>query len=186
MNLRILIADDEPIIRMGLKSMLQEMGHSVTAASNGREALRMARNRLFDLAILDVKMPFTDGLQAAKVLSGEHGLPIILLTAYSEQDLIERASELPIQGYLVKPVQTGQLAAAIAVALKRSADVQHMAAQTAALGQALEERKVIERAKGKLMAGGMSEAQAHRAIQRRARERRESMVQVARRLLNEG
>ncbi|MFW6183342.1 MAG: ANTAR domain-containing response regulator [Chloroflexota bacterium] len=178
MNLRILIADDEPIIRMGLKSMLQEMGHSVTAASNGREALRMARNRVFDLAILDVKMPYTDGLQAAKVLSTKHGLPIILLTAYSERDLIEQASELPIQSYLVKPVQTRQLAAAIAVAHKRHADA-------AERGQELEARKVIERAKGKLMAGGMSEAQAHRAIQRRAREQRRSMVEIARRLLDD-
>src|SRR5690606_7084201 len=113
MNLRILIADNEPIIRMGLKAMLQEMGHSVTAANNGREALRMARNHNFDLAILDVKMPFTDGLQAAATLSRESPLPIILLTAFSERDLVEKASDLPIQGYLVKPVQPGQLAAAI-------------------------------------------------------------------------
>lgn len=185
MNLRILIADDEPIIRMGLKAMLQEMGHSVTAASNGREALRLARHHLFDLAILDVKMPYTDGLQAAKTLSRKHALPIILLTAYSEQDLIERASDLPIQGYLVKPVQQGQLAAAIAVARKRFADAESRAAATEALSQELEERKLIERAKGKLMAAGMSEDDAHRAIQRAAREKRVSMVAMARRLLEE-
>lgn len=186
MNLRILIADDEPIIRMGLKAMLQEMGHSVEAASNGREALRMARNHRFDLAILDVKMPFTDGLQAASTLGRENPLPILLLTAFSEQDLIERASDLPIQGYLVKPVQPGQLTAAISVAIKRFADSQQERSRSAQLQETLEERKIIERAKGKLMAEGLSEEEAHRTLQHHAREARQTMVQIARMVLKEG
>ena len=102
--MRILIAEDESIIRMGLKSMLQEMGHEVFAAADGREALQLARHYLPDLAILDIKMPKTDGLQAAKTLARTQPMPILLLTAFSQQDLVDQATELPIQGYLVKPI----------------------------------------------------------------------------------
>ncbi|VAW43214.1 hypothetical protein MNBD_CHLOROFLEXI01-3636, partial [hydrothermal vent metagenome] len=103
--MRILIADDESIIRMGLKSILQELGHEVLTAVNGREALEMARRHHPDLAILDIKMPYTDGLQAAKVLARSQPLPILLLTAFSEQDLIDKATDLPIHGYLIKPIK---------------------------------------------------------------------------------
>ena len=95
--------------------MLQEMGHEVYAAANGREALQMARHHDPQLAILDIKMPFTDGLEAARVLARTQPLPILLLTAFSQQDLIEEAVGLPIQGYLVKPIKPEELAAAIAV-----------------------------------------------------------------------
>ena len=127
--MRILIADDESIIRMGLKSILQELGHEVLAATNGREALEMARRHRPDLAIFDIKMPFTDGLQAAKALSRTHPMPILLLTAFSEQDLIDKATDLPIHGYLIKPIKPEELAAAIAVAHKRFADNQALAAK---------------------------------------------------------
>lgn len=182
--MKILIADDEPIIRMGLKAMLQEMGHAVTAASNGREALRLIRRRSFDLAILDIKMPYTDGLQAAKTLARTAPLPIVLLTAFSEKDLVEKASDLPIHGYLVKPVQPGQLSAAIAVAHKRFAEAQASRTQNEELAQKLEERKLIDRAKGRLMAGGLDEEEAYRAIQRRARQSGRSMQEVAQAILN--
>lgn len=182
--MRILIADDEPIIRMGLKAMLQEMGHTVTAAGNGREALRLVRRHPFDLAILDIKMPYTDGLQAAQTLARTAPLPIVLLTAFSEKDLVEEASDLPIHGYLVKPVQPGQLSAAIAVARKRFAEAQASRAQSEALAQKLEERKLINRAKGRLMAGGLGEEEAYRAIQRRARQTRRSMEEVAQEILD--
>ena len=122
--MHILVADDEPIIRLGLRSMLEERGHSVTTATQGQEAVQMAHHQDFDLAVLDIKMPYTDGLQAAKTLNKISPMPIILLTAYSEQDLIERASDLPIHGYLVKPVRKEQLSAAIAVACKRFSDAQ--------------------------------------------------------------
>lgn len=180
----ILIADDEPIIRMGLKAMLQEMGHRVTAARNGREALRLARRQPFDLAILDIKMPYTDGLEAARTLARTSPLPVLLLTAFSEQDLIEEASDLPIQGYLVKPVQIGQLAAAIAVARKRFIDRQAQRKRAQALELELEHRKVIERAKGKLMLGGLSEDAAYRAIQRQARKAQRPMHEVAQEILD--
>ena len=170
--MRILIADDESIIRMGLKSMLTDLGHEVFAAVNGREALQMARRYNPDLAILDIKMPFTDGLQAAKTLSQKQPLPILILTAYSESDLVEQASDLPIHGYLIKPVDPDSLKAAIAIAHKRFEDSLSIAAKAERLEKALEERKLIDRAKGKLMKTGLDEEEAYRAIQRHARNNR--------------
>ncbi len=182
--MEILIADDEPIIRMGLKAMLQEMGHQVTAARNGQEALRLARRQPFDLAILDIKMPHTDGLQAARTLARIAPLPVILLTAFSERDLVEEAADLPIQGYLVKPVQPGQLLAAIAVAHKRFAEQAQSRERLQAVEQELAHRKLIERAKGRLMAGGLSEEQAYQAMQRQARQARRPMHEVAQAILD--
>jgi len=185
MTLNILIADDEPIIRMGLKAMLRELGHSVTTAANGREALRMTRRRSFDVAIFDIKMPYTDGLQAAETLARTAPLPIIILTAYSEQDLIEEASDLPIHGYLVKPVQTEQLAAAIAVARKRFAEAESRRMHANTLQQKLEQQKVIDRAKSKLIESGLSEEEAYRKLQRRARSERRPMHEIAAKILKD-
>ncbi|MCP4423150.1 MAG: response regulator [Chloroflexi bacterium] len=181
--MRILIADDESIIRMGLKAMLREMGHEVIAAVNGREALKLARSHRPDLAILDIKMPYTDGLQAAKTLSRTQPLPILLLTAFSEGDLIEKATDLPIHGYLIKPIKPEELTAAIAVARKRFEESQQLAKQTVKLETALEDRKLIERAKGKLMETGLTEAEAYQALQAYARQNQRTIVQVARALL---
>jgi response regulator NasT len=177
--MRILIADDESIIRLGLKAMLNEMGHEVLAASNGREALQMAQHHQLDLAILDIKMPFTDGLQAAKALARTQPMPILLLTAFSEQDLIEQAADLPIQGYLIKPIKAEELTAAITVATRRFADAQTLQQRADQLEDELLTRKLIDRAKGKLMATGLSEEEAYQAIQQRARSNRQSMRQVA-------
>lgn len=177
--MQILIADDESIIRMGLKAMLQEMGHEVITAVNGREALEMVRRHQPDLAILDIKMPLTDGLQAAKTLGRTAPMPILLLTAFSEQDLIEKASDLPIQGYLTKPVKPADLAAAITIARKRFEETQALAQRTAQLEETLETRKLVDRAKGKLMATGLSEEEAHQHIHQRARNGRLSIRDVA-------
>jgi two-component system, response regulator PdtaR len=179
----ILIAEDESVIRLGLKAMLQEMGHEVVMAANGREALEQARRQLPDLAILDIKMPLTNGLQVAETLSRTRPLPILLLTAFSEQDLIEKASELPIHGYLIKPIQAADLAAAIAVAQKRFAERQALLQQTARLEESLETRKLLDRAKSQLMANGMSEAEAHDHLQQQARQSRQSLRQVCEQLL---
>jgi response regulator NasT len=180
MNLSILIADDEPIIRLGLKSMLQQLGHRVTAASNGREALRLARRQRFDLAIFDIKMPYTDGLQAAETLQRVAPLPVIFLTAYSEADLIAQATDLSVHGYLVKPVQMEQLAATIAVARKRFAEQQAAVETNAQLSRQLAERKLVARAKGRLMTDrGLSEEEAYRWLQHQARDSRRSLVEVA-------
>lgn len=181
--MRILIADDESIIRMGLKSMLQELGHEVYAATNGREALQMARSHAPDLAILDIKMPYTDGLQAAQTLSRTQPMPVLLLTAFSEQELIEKATDLPIQGYLIKPVQPADLAAAIAVAVKRFGEAQTLAARSTALEEQLAARKVIDQAKGKLMQSGLSEEEAYRMVQKHARNNRQSMLEAAQAIL---
>ena len=177
--MRILIADDESIIRMGLKSILQEQGHEVMAATNGREALEMARRHRPELAILDIKMPFTDGLQAAKTLARTQPMPILLLTAFSEQDLIDKASDLPIQGYLLKPVEPGALAAAISVAVKRFQDSQALKKEADKLADALETRKLLDKAKARLMATGLSEDEAYKAIQKQARNGRISLRAVA-------
>ena len=177
MGLEILVVDDEALIRMGLRAMLEEMGHRATLAADGREALRLARERMFDLAILDIKMPKTDGLQAAEALGRHTPLPVIFLTAYSETDLVEQATDLPVHGYLVKPVQPEQLAAAIAVARKRFGEAEAAASAAA-------ERELVERAKGRLLASGMSEPEAHRTLQQQARASRRSMSDVAREILD--
>jgi response regulator NasT len=175
----ILIADDESIIRLGLKSMLEGLGYQVIAATNGREAIRLAERQRPDLVILDIHMPYTDGLQAARAILAARPLPVLILTAFSEQDLIDRATDLPIQGYLVKPVQPEELSAAITVAVKRFAESQALAAHAAQLEADLATRKLIDRAKGKLMQGGLSEEAAYRAIQERARRERQTLAAAA-------
>lgn len=175
----ILIADDESIIRMGLKAMLNDLGHEVVAASNGREALQMARVHQPDLAIFDIKMPFTNGLQAARTLARTQPMPILLLTAFSEQELIEEATDLPIQGYLIKPIKPEELVAAIAIANKRFEETWILQKRADKLEDELISRKLISRAKGKLMGEGFTEEEAYQVIQQRARENRQSMRQVA-------
>lgn len=177
--MRILIAEDEAIIRMGLKAMLQEMGHEVYAAADGREALRLARQFEPDMAILDIKMPKTDGLQAAQTLARIQPMPILLLTAFSQADLVERATELPIQGYLLKPVLAPELSAAIAVATKRFAESKALEAENAELEEKLETRKLVEKAKGKLMERGLSEEEAYHVLQQHARANRLTLKEVA-------
>jgi len=159
--LKILVADDESIIRLGLKTMLTTLGHEVLLASNGR----------------------SDGLEAARTIAQKYPMPILILTAYSEQDLIERAAQLPIQGYLIKPVNERDLAAAIPVAIARFEEAQTLAREKAELQESLETRKLVDRAKGKLMQNGMSEEEAYLALQRRAREGRISMRQAAEAIL---
>lgn len=181
--MRILIADDESIIRLGLKTILQQMGHEVIAAMDGREAIQMARRQPPDLAILDVKMPYTDGLQAAQALYRTRPLPIILLTAYSDQDLIEKATDLPIHGYLVKPVQPSHISAAIAVAVKRFNETNALKQQTEQLNEQLETRKLLDRAKGRLMSQGMNEESAYLYLQKLARDRSQTIRQISEQLL---
>jgi two-component system, response regulator PdtaR len=179
----VLIAEDESIIRLGLKAMLQEMGHEVVMASNGREALEQARRHKPDFAILDIKMPLSNGLQVAEALNRSRALPILLLTAFSERDLVEQAAELPIHGYLIKPIQPAELEAAIAVAAKRFAETAALAAHAAELEQTLATRKLIDRAKGRLMATGLTEEAAYRTLQQQARQNRQTMRQVCEALL---
>jgi len=178
-RLKILVADDESIIRMGLRTMLSSLGHEVLLAANGRDALQLVRTARPDLALLDLQMPLTDGLEAAKVIARTRPMPIIILTAFSQEDLLQRAAALPIQGYLVKPVNERDLAAAIQVAVARFGETQAAAREIAELRDSLETRKVVDRAKGRLMEGGLTEEAAYLAIQRRAREGRISLRQAA-------
>ena len=178
-RLKILVAEDDPVIRMGLKSYLANLGHDAFLATNGREALNLARSTALDLALLDIQMPMTDGLEAARTIARKYSMPIIIITAYSEKDLIEKATQLPIQGYLIKPVNERDLAAAIPIALARYDEMQALTREKAELEESLETRKLVDRAKGKLMPSGLSEEEAYLTIQRKAREGRMTMKQAA-------
>jgi len=182
-KLRIIVADDESIIRLGLKTMLTALGHEVALAANGRDALNLARTIQADLAILDIQMPLTDGLEAAKVIARKHPMPIIILTAFGQQDLIEKAVKLPIHGYLIKPVNEKDLAAAIGVAMARFEEAQIALRENAKLKENLESRKIIDRAKGVLMRRGLSEDAAYQLIQSQARETQLSMREIAEAIL---
>jgi AmiR/NasT family two-component response regulator len=183
-KMKILVAEDESIIRLGLKSMLTALGHEVLLAADGHDALNQFHSRSPDLAILDIRMPFTDGLEAAKAMYRHRPIPILILTAFSEQDLIEQAAALPVQGYLIKPVDERDLAAAIEVAVARFEESQASARESAELRDDLETRKVVDRAKGKLMQQGKSEEEAYRTIQDLARSRRIPMRAAAEELLH--
>src|SRR5512136_3001398 len=181
-KLKIIVADDESIIRLGLKGMLTDLGHEPYLASNGREALDLARTIDADLALLDINMPITDGLEAAKVIARKHPMPIIFLTAYGQQDLIEKATQLPIHGYLIKPVNERDLAAAIGVALARFDEQQQTLRETEKLREDLETRKIVDRAKGILIDRGMRENEAYQYLQRNARDNRASIREMAQRI----
>ncbi|MBN2083637.1 MAG: response regulator [Anaerolineales bacterium] len=182
-RLKILIADDESLIRMGLKTILSTLGHEVLTAADGHEALNIFHTRAPDMAILDIRMPFTDGLEAAKAMYRHRPLPILILTAFGEQSLIESAAALPIQGYLIKPVDEVELAAAIEVAAARFDESQVLAREAAELRYDLESRKTVDRAKAWLMAHGRSEEEAYREIQQQARSKRVSMRLAANEVL---
>jgi len=182
-KLKILIADDESLIRMGLKTILTTLGHEVLTAADGHEALNLFHSRTPDLAILDIRMPFTDGLEAAQAMYRHRPIPILILTAFGEQDLIESAAALPIQGYLIKPVDERDLTAAIEVAAARFDDSQIQAREMAELRYDLESRKTVDRAKSWLMAHGRSEEDAYREIQSQARSKRISMRLAANEVL---
>jgi len=178
-KLRILVADDEAIIRLGLRGMLAQMGHEVVLAADGREALNSARTTRPDLALLDIRMPQMDGLEVVRALNQQQPMPIILLTAYSEQDLITEATGLGVQNYLIKPVDERDLVAAIPIAVARFREGQAAQDKIEALQETIETRKLIDRAKGVLMQAGATEDQAYHTLQKRARDERLSMRQIA-------
>ena len=184
-RLRIIVADDESITRMGLRTMLSTLGHEALLAADGREALHLARTSNADLAILDIQMPLTNGLEAAKTIARKHPMPILILTAYGQQDLIEKAVQLPIQGYLIKPVNEKDLAAAIGIAMARFEETQTSLRENVKLRDNLEARKIIDRARGVLMQQGLTEEEAYQSIQRQARDKQVSMRQIAEKILEQ-
>jgi AmiR/NasT family two-component response regulator len=184
-KLRVVIADDESIIRLDLKETLQRMGHEVIAeAGDGRTAVELVRRNMPDLAILDVKMPEMDGVDAAKEISGERLAPVLLLTAYSQQDLVQRAMEAGVFAYVVKPFTESDLMPAIGVAIARFKEFSAISKEAASLSNALETRKVVDRAKGVLMdKHGLPEQEAFRRIQQRSMNSRKPMREVAEAIL---
>ena len=178
---RIVIADDESIIRMDLREMLTNLGYLVVGeAGDGKSALNMARELKPDLVIMDIRMPNLDGIEAAQILTEEKVAPVVLLTAYSQKDLIERAKEAGVVGYLVKPFKEAELSPAIEVALARFAEFKLMNKEVKDLQVALETRKLVDRAKGILMdTKGMVEADAFRTIQKMSMNNRRPMKEVA-------
>lgn len=180
-SLRILIADDESIIRLDLKIILESMGHQVVAeASDGKSAVELARRTSVDLAILDIKMPQMDGLDAAKIITDEKLCPVLLLTAYSQHDLIDRAKEAGVFGYLVKPFKEADLLPAIEIAISRYREMQELESEIGTLQEKIETRKLVDRAKGILMdRRSMNEHEAFRWIQTQSMNARKTMKEIA-------
>jgi two-component system, response regulator PdtaR len=166
--LRILVAEDETIIRLDLKETLERAGHEVCAeARDGEEAVELARTQKPDLAVLDVKMPRLDGIEAARRILAEHPIPIVMLTAYGQDELVARAVEAGVFGYLVKPFRETDLLPAMQTARARHAELEALREEAESLAEALATRKVVERAKGLLMEReGLSEQDAFTRLQR--------------------
>jgi response regulator NasT len=180
-SLRILIGDDESIRLMSLRKQLQTLGYQVVAeASNGAEAVALAAATRPDLAILDIKMPGVDGIEATQEITRVRPIPIILLTAYNETELVERAAQANISAYLMKPVAEEDLLPAITLALIRFRQFEALRREVSDLREALEARKVIERAKGILMRRlNLSEEEAFRRLQRQSQDGNRRLAQVA-------
>ena len=178
---RVLIAEDEALIRLDLKEMLEEEGYAVVGeAADGEEAVALAGRLRPDLVILDVKMPKLDGIAAAEQIAGGRVAPVVILTAFSQRDLVERAREAGAMAYLVKPFQKKDLVPTIEMATSRFAEIVALEQEVGGLHERLEARKVVERAKGVLMTEhGMTEPEAFRWIQRTAMDRRTTMRAVA-------
>ncbi len=186
MPTRIVLADDEAIIRMDLKEMLTSLGYVVVGeAGDGRTAINVAREVRPDLVIMDVEMPDLDGIAAAEEMATEQIAPVLLLTAYSQPELVKRARETAaIVGYLVKPFRESDLAPAIEVALSRHREFRTIQGELHDIHESLKTRKVVERAKGLLMdAHGLKEAEAFRKIQKLSMNARKSMREVAEAIL---
>jgi len=190
---RVVIAEDEAIIRLDLKEILESEGYEVVGeAARGDDALELVSEKKPDLAILDIKMPGMDGIEVARRAVADHGVPVLVLTAFSQRNLIEEARDAGVAAYLVKPFQSAEIVPAIEVALARFNEhraIEDEAAQTgdgqANIEDKLETRRLVDRAKAKLMdEQGLSELEAFSFIQRTAMDRRTRMQQVAREVLD--
>lgn len=178
---RIVIADNESIIRMDLRELLEEAGHQVVGeGANGKKAVELARKLKPDLIILDIKMPEMDGITAAKIIDDEKIAPVILLTAFSQSEIVERAKDSGVLAYLVKPVQESNLFPAMEIALSRWQEMQDLEDQLFKVKDSLENRKTLDRAKGILMdAYNITESEAFRRIQKYSMSKRKTIKEVA-------
>jgi two-component system, response regulator PdtaR len=184
-QLRLVIADDESLIRMNLKETLVGLGYLVVGeAGDGVSVVNLARELRPDLVIMDIKMPKLDGIQAAKVLTEDKIAPVLLLTAYSDRELVDRAREAGVVNYIVKPFRDAELLPAIEIAMARYAEFQEMDKQIDDLKETLETRKLVERAKGVLMdTQNLKEQEAFRKIQQLSMNTRKSMREIAQAIL---
>jgi response regulator NasT len=185
---RVLIAEDEALIRMDLAEMLGEQGYEVVGqAADGARAVELAEELRPDLVILDVKMPVLDGIAAAERIAGERIAPVVILTAFSQRELVERAREAGAMAYLVKPFSPADLVPAIEMAASRFTELQTLEQEVAGLQDRLETRKAVDRAKAVLQAElGLSEPDAFRWIQKTAMDLRRSMREVAEGVVTHG
>ncbi len=178
---QILIVDDESIIRLDLRERLSDLGYTVAGeAADGHAAVTLARRLRPDLVLMDIKMPKMDGISAARILLQERIAPVVLLTAYSDRDLVEDAREAGVLGYISKPFREADLAPTLEVAIARFAELRAIEQENVDLKETLETRRLVERAKGLLMdRQGMSESAAFRRIQKLAMDRRKPMKEIA-------
>ncbi|MBK9181306.1 MAG: response regulator [Acidimicrobiales bacterium] len=185
MSVRVVIAEDEAIIRLDLKETLEEEGYEVVGETGrGDEAVRLVRDLRPDLVILDLKMPGVDGLTAAREIAGERLAAVLVLTAFSQRDLIEQARDAGALAYLVKPFQRAELVPAIEVALGRFREIVALAGEVADLEDRLETRKLVDRAKGLLMdRHGLDESGAFSFVQKTAMRQRVTMRSVAEQII---
>ncbi len=178
---RVIIADDESVIRTDLREMLANLNYLVVGeAGDGQSAVNLAREVKPDVVIMDIKMPDMDGIEAARVLTRERIAPVLLLTAYSQKDLVERAKEAGVVGYLVKPFREQEVVPAIEIALARFSEFSELQKQVGDLKETLETRKIVDRAKGILMdTQGLTEHEAFRKIQKMSMNTRKPMKEIA-------
>ena len=181
MGYKVVIADDESIIRMDLRELLEEAGHKVVGeATNGAEALEMVKKENPDIVLMDVKMPKLDGIHAAQMIAHDNLAPVLLLTAYSQKDIVDRAKTSGVLGYLVKPVTPVNLFPAIEVAISQFKRQEEMNNRLNEIEESLETRKLVERAKGILVdIYSISESEAYRRLQQYSMKKRKSMKEVA-------
>ena len=184
---KVLIAEDEALIRLDLVELLTEEGFEVVGqAADGEEAVKLARELEPDLIIMDVKMPGMDGITAAEIIGEERIAPILMLTAFSQSELVERARDAGVMGYLVKPFGANEVVPAIEVAIGRFAELRAIEEELANLEDRFESRKIIDQAKGMLQEGlGLTEPEAFRWIQKTSMDRRLSMREVADAVINQ-
>ena len=180
-KLRVLIADDEALIRLDVREMLTEAGHTVVAeAKNGDDAIKFVRELKPDFVIMDVKMPGSDGINASKVIVDEQLAPVLLLTAYSQSDIVSKANDAGVLAYLVKPVREEQLFPAMEIAYSRFKEIRALGLELESLKSSLATRKLLDRAKGILMdSHGFTEAEAYRKMQQYSMNQRITIKELA-------
>jgi response regulator NasT len=185
---RVVVAEDESLIRLDLVEMLAEEGYEVVGeAGDGEQAVALAGELKPDLVVMDVKMPKLDGISAAEKIAGDRIAPVVMLTAFSQRDLIERAREAGAMAYVVKPFGKHDLVPAIEIAIARYQEILGIEAEVAKLEDRLETRKVVDKAKGLLQVGlGLTEPEAFRWIQKTAMDLRKSMREVAEGVISHG